>query len=129
MLGLSALSCAIITFFMSGLHILLLIGMPLGEYVLGGKNKVIPKEKRYMNAIFGAIFLFLGLVYLGKADVISFGFLPMVSKGIMIIYTLFLGYAIVGNTFFTDSKKEKIVMIPASVIGFRCSLVTLIGTW
>lgn len=47
----------------------------------------------------------------------------------MCVYTIFLGYAIIGNTFFTDSKKEKIVMIPASCIGFLCSLITLIVSW
>lgn len=40
----STLVCSIITFFMAVLHILLVMGVPIGEYVLGGKNKIIPKE-------------------------------------------------------------------------------------
>lgn len=47
MLELAALGCAILTFFMGVFHIILSMGLPIGEYVLGGKNKIIPKEKRY----------------------------------------------------------------------------------
>lgn len=49
MLRFCATLCAVITFLMSLLHILLVLGVPIGEYVLGGQNKVIPKEKRYIN--------------------------------------------------------------------------------
>ncbi|MDE5907509.1 MAG: hypothetical protein K2H52_01965 [Lachnospiraceae bacterium] len=58
MLKLIALGCAILTLFMGVLHIMLSIGLPIGEYVLGGKNKIIPKGKRYNNVIFAFVFLF-----------------------------------------------------------------------
>lgn len=128
MLKLFSMICAIITFFMSILHILLLAGIPIGEYVLGGENKVIPLNKRWINLVFALVFLFLGLLYLGKAYNIPF-ISVILSKIIMIVYTLFLAYAIIGNTFFTKSKKEKIVMIPASIIGFACSFATLLFSW
>lgn len=118
--------CSIITFIMCFLHILLVLGVPIGEYVLGGKDRVIPREKRHIDGIIACVFLFIGLFYLGKAGLISFYFSPLFSKGIMIAYTAFLAYAIIGNIFFTKSKKEKIVMIPASVIAFICSLFTLL---
>lgn len=129
MLKLAALGCSIITFFMGVLHIMLSIGLPIGEYVLGGKNKVIPKGKRYINVMLAFVFLFLGVFYIGKVVFIPFHFSDIISKIIMILYSLFLGYAIIGNTFFTNSKKEKIVMIPASVIGFICSFLTLLLSW
>lgn len=129
MLKLVALGCAILTFFMGILHIMLSIGVPIGEYVLGGKNKIIPKDKRYVNIILAFGFLFLGVFYIGKAVPISFHFSDIMSKIIMILYSLFLAYAIIGNIFFTQSKKEKIVMIPASVIGFICSFFTLLLSW
>ena len=122
-------ACSMLTFLMCVLHVLLIMGVPIGEYVLGGTSKVIPKEKRYINGILACIFLFLGLFYLGEASFISVHFSQALSKIIMIIYTLFLGYAIIGNIFFTQSKKEKIVMIPASIIGFICSFATLIISW
>lgn len=129
MLKLFSMSCAIITFFMSVLHILLLAGVPIGEYVLGGQNKVIPMNKRWINSVFALVFLFLGLFYLGEAYDMPFKFSVISSKIIMIVYTLFLAYAIIGNTFFTKSKKEKTVMIPASIIGFACSFATLLLSW
>lgn len=129
MLKLVALGCAILTFLMGILHIMLSIGVPIGEYVLGGKNKIIPKEKRYVNMILAFVFSFLGVFYIGEAVPISFHFSDIISKIIMILYSLFLAYAIIGNIFFTQSKKEKIVMIPASVIGFICSFFTLLLSW
>ena len=129
MLKFFSLICAIITFFMSILHILLLIGMPIGEYVLGGQNKVIPLNKRWINLVFAFVFLFLGLLYLGKSISIPFQFSEVPSKIIMIVYSLFLAYAIIGNIFFTKSKKEKVMMIPASIMGFACSFATLLLSW
>ena len=121
-----SLGCAIITLAMCILHILLIMGIPIGEYVLGGKNKVIPRQKRYINAILACFFFLLGICYIEKAGLISLQIPELLLKIIIIIYTVFLAYAIVGNTFFTQSKKEKIVMIPASVFGFICSMMTFI---
>lgn len=127
MLIFSALTCSIVTFLMCVLHLLLSIGAPIGEYVLGGQNKVIPINKRWINVILTFIFLFVGVLYLGKAILFQFSEIP--SKVIMIAYSLFLAYAIIGNIFFTKSRKEKAMMIPASVIGFISSLSTLLLSW
>ncbi len=127
MLIFSALTCSIITFLMGVLHLLLSMGAPIGEYVLGGQNKVIPINKRWINVILTFIFLFVGVLYLGKAILFQFSEIP--SKVIMIAYSLFLAYAIIGNIFFTKSRKEKAMMIPASVIGFISSLSTLLLSW
>lgn len=127
MLIFSALTCSIITFLMGVVHLLLSMGAPIGEYVLGGQNKVIPINKRWINVILTFIFLFVGVLYLGKAILFQFSEIP--SKVIMIAYSLFLAYAIIGNIFFTKSRKEKAMMIPASVIGFISSLSTLLLSW
>lgn len=129
MLKYYACACAVITLFMAILHILLMAGAPIGEYVLGGQNKVIPREKRWINFIIACVFLFLGLFYLGMAGVILLYIPKLLSRIIMIIYSAFLAYAIIGNTFFTQSKKEKLLMIPASIIGFICSALTLVMSW
>lgn len=124
--NLLSLVCSIVTFFMCCLHVLLIFGVPIGEYVLGGKEKVIPLRKRWINGIFACIFYFLGVFYLGKAGIISFALPNRLSNGVMIGYTVFLAYAIIGNIFFTESKKEKIVMIPSSIICFICSFLTFL---
>lgn len=123
------LVCSIITFFMAVLHILLVMGVPIGEYVLGGENKIIPKKRRYINAILAIVFLLLALFYLGKTNMIFLNVPLILSRVIMVVYSLFLGYAIIGNIFFTKSKKEKYLMIPASIVGFICSFLTLLWSW
>lgn len=127
MLIFSSLTCSIVTFLMGVLHLLLSMGAPIGEYVLGGQNKVIPINKRWINVILTFIFLLVGVFYLGQSIPVQFSEIP--SKVIMIAYSLFLAYAIIGNIFFTKSKKEKAMMIPASVIGFISSLSTLLLSW
>lgn len=49
---LTSIVCAILTFFMAALHLALLFGAPIGEYVLGGKEKAIPIKKRWLNICF-----------------------------------------------------------------------------
>lgn len=127
MLIFSALTCSIVTFLMGVLHLLLSMGAPIGEYVLGGQNKVIPINKRWINVILTFIFLLVGVFYLGQSIPVQFSEIP--SRVIMIAYSLFLAYAIIGNIFFTKSRKEKAMMIPASVIGFISSLSTLLLSW
>lgn len=60
--------CSIITFIMCFLHILLVLGAPIGEYVLGGKDRVIPREKRHINGIIACVFLFFPIVFQGDND-------------------------------------------------------------
>lgn len=107
MLKFTALGCAIISFFMGILHIMLSIGVPIGEYVLGGKDKIIPKEKRYINIVLAFAFLFLGLFYIGKVEPVFFQISNIVSKIIMILYSVFLAYAVIGNIFLQKVKKKK----------------------
>lgn len=102
-----SLGCAIITLLMCFLHILLILGMPIGEYVLGGNNRIIPPKKRYINTIFACIFLLLGVCYIEKAGLISLQIPELLLKIIMIIYTVFLAYAIIGNTFLQKAKRKK----------------------
>lgn len=125
----ASLICAIIIFCMSILHFFLLIGLPIGEYVLGGKDKIIPKQKRFINAIFMMIFILLGVFYLLQGKIIPININQIFAKIVMFAVCLFLGYAIIGNMFFTQSKKEKTVMIPLSILGFVSAVLTLIYSW
>ncbi len=124
--SISAIVCAALTLIMSVLHIALLLGAPLGEYVLGGTEKVIPIKKRWFNLMFAVLFFFLSTLYLRNTDILEFDMPNLTSKIIMLIYTVFLGYAIIGNGFLTKSKKEKFLMTPLSAIGFISSLLAII---
>lgn len=118
--------CATLTLIMSLLHIALLLGVPLGEYVLGGTEKVIPIKRRWFNIMFASLFFFISMLYFGKINILEFNIPNLISKIIMVIYTVFLGYKIIWNGFLTKSKKEKYLMTPLSSIGFISSLLAII---
>lgn len=120
-----SLICAIITLAMALLQLSITLGAPFGEYVLGGENKVLPKKMRYISCTFLIIFIFVGLAYLQWGNILYMGFNSMFVKIIIIVNTLFLAYAIIGNGMLTKSKKEKYVMTPFSIIQFICSVVAL----
>lgn len=123
------LLCSGLTFIIACLHLLLLCGAPLGEYVLGGTDRVIPKKKRKLNVIFFCVFTVLGMVYLAQTQYLALEIPKLIVKILMILYSLFLGYAIVGNLCFTNSKKEKILMTPLSAIGCITSVASLVLVW
>ena len=126
MIGYSfSLIVALITFGMALLQLSITVGAPFGEYVLGGKNKVLPANMRFVSATFTLIFILVGLIYLQKGSVLNIGFNPMFVNIFIIVNTLFLAYAIVGNGLLTKSKKEKYVMTPFSIIQFVGSMIVI----
>lgn len=125
--NIASIICAIITFGMALLQLSLTFGAPLGEYILGGQHKVLPKRMRLTSCTFALIFTFIGLSYLQRGNVLSLGLNSNVLNVIIIINTLFLAYAIIGNGFLTKSNKEKYVMTPLSIIQFILSVITFIN--
>lgn len=117
-----SLICAIITLGMALLQLSITFGAPFGEYVLGGENRILPKKMRLVSCTFFLIFIFVGMSYLQWGNILYIGFNPVFVKIIIIVNTLFLAYAIIGNGMITKSKKEKYVMTPFSVIQFICSV-------
>jgi hypothetical protein len=129
MLGyLTSLLCAIITFGMALLQVSLTFGSPLGEYALGGQHKILPRKMRYLSTAYALLFIFIGTCYLQKGSIVNIGLNSSIVTGFIIVNTLFLGYAIIGNSFLTKSKKEKYVMTPFSIIQFVLSCITLFFT-
>lgn len=126
LLNITSIISIVIVFGFAILQFLLVLGAPFGEYVLGGFHKVLPLKMRLMSGTFSFIFIIVGLSYLQKTRIINSIFNPAFVNILLIIYTLFLAYAIVGNGFLTKSKKEKYVMTPLSIIGFISSVIVLI---
>ena len=114
-------------FAMALLQFSLVCGAPLGEFVLGGMHKVLPPKMRLLSGFYSCVFVLVGMSFLQVADsiapILSIGFI----RAILVVYSLFLAYAIIGNGFLTKSKKEKYVMTPISVIGSAASIVVLIN--
>ncbi len=114
-----------LTFGMALLQLLLVFGAPLGEYVLGGKHEVLPPKMRLLSVLYTCVFIIVGLSFLQAVEIIAPVFGAAFMKVTLIIYTLFLAYAVIGNGFLTKSKKEKYVMTPISIIGCTASIVLL----
>jgi len=112
----------ILVFVMALLQMALTFGVPLGEYALGGMNKILPIKMRFVSALCSSLFVIVGLSYLQLASKTYLLFNATFIDILLIVYTIFLALAIISNGFLTKSKKEKYVMTPLSIIGFISSL-------
>ncbi|MDP4094418.1 MAG: hypothetical protein Q8920_13770 [Bacillota bacterium] len=119
-----SLICAVVTFGMALLQLLLTLGAPLGEYALGGQHIVLPKKMRFLSGTFFILWIIVGMAYLQWGNIANVGFGSLLDKIILILNTIFLAYAIIGNGFITKSKKEKYVMTPFSALLFVCSIIS-----
>lgn len=125
----ASLVIAIITFGMALLQLSLTLGAPFGEYALGGLNKVLPIKMRFVSGAFTFIFIFVSMAYLQRGNILYIGFSSVLVNVIVIINTVFLTYAIVGNSMITKSKKEKYLMTPLSIVQFICSVIAFLFTY
>lgn len=114
---------AILFSFIAILTILVALGLPLGEFTLGGRYKVLPKHLRVVAVISLLIQVFAIIIVLQAG-----GFLELIfSKKTTQYITLFFGIYLSLNTvmnFSSKSKKEKHFMTPLSFIAAICFFVT-----
>lgn len=109
------LLCSIGFFLNALLHLLLVLGLPVGEYVLGGQHKVLPYKMRAVSCIFIILWIVVGLSYLNYGEIIYL-LSNTIAKTIIRLSTVCLFFAIFSNAFLTNSKKERCVMTPFSYI-------------
>ncbi len=107
------------------LYILLVVGLPYGEFAMGGKYKIVPPGMRLM-IVFSICIQVLGiLVLLQSGGVASFGFPAGALKILGYVYAVYLSLNVFMNGF-SRSRKERIVMTPLSLITALCFWVTVI---
>ena len=107
------------------MEVLLIAGLPLGEFTMGGRHKVLPMPYRFAAAssilfqIFGALMMLQGAGFMNM----WFGVTPT-----RIICYVFAGFFAVNTVmnFISPSKKEKYVMTPLALIEAVCFFVTAI---
>lgn len=105
-------------------QVLLALGLPLGEFAMGGYYKVLPYKLRVASAINAIILLVMGVVFLQHTNVINiFNVLP--TNILVWVITVFLGLNTIANLI-SRSTKEKYVMTPLSSIAFiLCFMISL----
>ena len=122
--------CAIVgvvlLFWTSILHLLLILGAPLGELVLGGQNKVIPVGQRYRNVIFMLLSAVMAMLYLTKANLVAFVIPPILLNTVMIVFLVFLAGATFFNFVITKSPKEKWITGLSTIITGLSGLILMI---
>lgn len=108
------------------LYVLLALGLPYGDFAMGGKYKIMPKQIRVTCAISVLIQLIAILFILQVGHVISISLIAPIAKGVCYFFAFYLFLNTVMNAF-SKSIKEKIVMTPLSFITAICFLITALN--
>ena len=103
--------------------ILVACGLPLGEYTMGGRHKVLPKNLRVAAVISVAIQIFAMIIILQAGDFISLWFSFKVTKYICFFFAAYLSLNTIVNMI-SKSRKERFVMTPLSLIAGICFWIT-----
>lgn len=115
---------AIIFGMMATLTLLVTIGLPLGEFTMGGKHKVVlPIAMRFAS---GSAFVFqliaiVCVLYVG--EIISLNIPFSVARSICIFFGFYL-LLNTGMNLMSFSKKEKYIMMPLALIRSICFFIT-----
>ena len=113
---------------MAMLHILLILGFPLGELVLGGQYRIIPGNLRYRNGIFALVFVAVSSLYLTRASILTFDIPVTFLNAVITVFLLFLVGASIFNFAITKSAKEKWIMGPLTIlIGLSGFIAVFLG--
>ena len=114
---------AVLLLIVAVMEVLLIIGLPLGEFTMGGRYKVLPPALRLAAAssillqLFGAAMLLQGAGFMDR----------WFSGGVIkIICFVFAGFFLVNTVmnFFSASRKEKFVMTPLAAVEAICFAFT-----
>jgi hypothetical protein len=108
------------------LYIMLILGLPYGEFAMGGKFKVLPSKMRAACIVSVLIQLIAILFLLQAGKVINFGLPYNISKGVCFFFSGYLVLNTIMNLM-SKSKKEKFVMTPISFITSICFFLTALN--
>lgn len=118
--------CALLWLSQALLHLLLLLGLPLGNLVLGGSYAVIPLRLRPVNLLLLLLWTFFGLCYLYWAGCLKSPFQKRTLKKIIFGATGFLFLAAIFNFFISPSLLERYLTGGLTALAFLASLLLLI---
>lgn len=105
------------------LTILVACGAPLGEFTMGGKHKVLPKEYRIMAVISILIQIFAILIILQAGGYLTMWFSRRVTRIICIVFATYLSVNALMNVF-SKSKRERFFATPLSILAAICYWIT-----
>ena len=105
------------------MEVLLIAGLPLGEFTMGGRYKILPPMYRIFAASSVILQLFGAAMILQGGGLMNMWF---AGKAVKIICFVFAGFFAVNTVMnlISPSKKEKYVMTPLAAIEACCFAVT-----
>ena len=108
------------------LSILIIMGLPLGELIMGGQYKVFPKKLRMVLVSQLLLQIFFVIILLQKGEIIPLWFSYNTTKIISIVMAVYLSLNTLMNLM-SKSKKEKYIMTPLSLITAICFWITALA--
>ena len=117
---------AVLLFIVAAVEVLLIAGLPLGEFTMGGKYKVRPPALRAASAGSLLTQIFAGLILLQAGGFMRMWFSSGATKIICYVFAGFFFINTVMN-FFSTSKKEKYTMTPLALVEAFCFLLTAVA--
>lgn len=105
------------------INILLIAGLSLGEFTMGGRYKVLPGKMKILAVLNLFVQIFAIVVILQGGGYLELWFSYRVTRVICYVYAGFMALNSVMN-FCSGSKKEKYVMTPLAMVAAVCFFVT-----
>ena len=122
-LTVSSITGAVLLLAVAVMEILLIFGLPLGEFTMGGRYKVLPPMYRIFAASSVILQLFGAAMILQGGGLMNMWFAGKVIKIICFVFAGFFAVNTVMNII-SPSKKEKYVMTPLAAVEACCFAVT-----
>ncbi len=122
-LTVSSITGAVLLLAVAVMEILLIFGLPLGEFTMGGRYKVLPPMYRMFAASSIILQLFGAAMILQGGGLMNMWFAGKVIKIICFFFAGFFAVNTVMNII-SPSKKEKYVMTPLAAVEACCFAVT-----
>lgn len=105
---------------------LAVLGLPLGEFTMGGQHRVLPAKFRIMGAFSFVVQIFIIIILLQAGGFMGLWFSLNVTKIICFIFAVYLSLNTLMNAV-SKSKKEKYVMTPLSAVTSICFWITALS--
>ena len=119
----SSIIGAILLVAVAVMEVLLIIGLPLGEFTMGGRYKVLPPMFRVFAALSIILQLFGAAMLLQCSGLMAMWFASNVIRIICFVFAGFFAVNTIMNLI-SPSKKEKFVMTPLAAIEAACFAIT-----
>ena len=119
----SSIIGAVLLLAVAVMEVLLIIGLPLGEFTMGGRYKVLPPMYRIFAVSSVILQLFGAAMILQGGGLMNMWF---AEKAVKIVCFVFAGFFAVNTVMnlISPSKKEKYVMTPLAAVEACCFAIT-----